>query len=438
MTRAASALVAGLLMVPSMASANPLDAFGYGARAVGLGGAVTATSTDVAANYYNPAGLAAAEHLRLDLGYAFVRPKLTMSGGDQNVDDSRGFQGGVALPGALFGRRVGFSLGLHLPDERVSRIRALPERQPRWVLWDNRPQRVVISSSIAVETLDDLFIGAGLTYLANTGGTLDIQGEVGLFDSELTRLDSAVDVDLASVRYLTAGALYVGDGWRVGACYRQDFSLKLDLHVRVTGSIDTQPGVSLIPEGLFLLRSLNQTLYSPQQVFLGGAVDLGDWRLSADIGWLDWSRFPTPTARIELELDLKPLSFELPLPAEPIDPGFHDIFVPRVGLEWRAAGGEWGRLDLRAGGFYEPSPAPDQPGLTNYVDGDKVAGALGVGLAVADPSGVLPHPVSLDVGAQVIRMLPRRYLKDDPADPIGDFTAEGWAFGVTAGLGLDF
>lgn len=420
------------------AAANPLDAFGYGARAVGLGGAVTATSTDVSANYYNPAGLAAAEHLRLDLGYAFVRPRLTMSGGDQNVDDSRGFQGGVALPGELFGRRVGFSLGLHLPDERVSRIRALPERQPRWVLWDNRPQRVVISSSVALETLDDLFVGVGLTYLANTGGTLDIQGDVGLFDVGLTRLDSAVDVDLAAVRYLTAGLLYVGDGWRVGVAWRQDFSLELDLNVRVDGAVLSAPGVAVVPEGLFLLRSLNQTLYSPQQIFVGGAIDVGDWRFSADLGWLDWSRFPTPTARLELELDLAPLTFELPLPAEPIPPDFHDIVVPRAGIEWRALDGEWGRLDLRTGGFYEPSPAPDQPGATNYVDGDKWAAALGIGLALADPSGILPHPVQLDVGAQVIRMMPRTYLKADPADPVGDFIAEGWAFGLAGGMGFDF
>ncbi len=436
--RRALALTAALVCGGASAQANPLDAFGYGARAVGLGGAATAVSTDVAANYYNPAGLAAAEHLRLDLGYAFVRPALTMNGGDQNVDDSRGFQGGVALPGELFGRRVGFSLGLHLPDERVSRIRALPERQPRWVLWDNRPQRVVISSSVAFETLDNLFVGAGLTYLANTGGTLDIRGDVGLFDVELTRLDSAVDVDLAAVRYVTAGALYVGEGWRLGLCYRQDFSLKLDLDVRVNGAVLSAPGVPVVPEGLFQLRSLNQTLYSPQQVFVGAAFDIERWRVSADLGWLDWSRFPTPTARLELELDLAPLNFDLPLPAEPIAPGFHDIIVPRLGLEYRAIEAPWGRLDLRGGGFYEPSPAPDQPGATNYVDSDKWAAALGMGLALADPSGVLPHPVQLDVGAQVIRMTPRTYLKDDPADPIGDFTAEGWALGITAGLGFDF
>lgn len=426
------------LLVASPAAANPLDAFGFGARAVGMGGAATAVSTDVAANYYNPAGLAAGDGLRLDLGYAFVRPELRIAGGDQRVDDSRGFQGGVALPGELFGRRVGFSLGLHLPDERVSRIRALPQRQPRWVLWDNRPQRVVITSSVAVEVIEGLFIGGGLTYLANTAGTLDITGDVGLFDVELTRLSSAVDVDLASVRYASAGVLYRGDGWRVGAAWRQDFSLKLDLDVRVTGQVLSAPEVAVVPEGLFLLRSLNDNLYSPQQVFVGAAVTLGDWLVAVDVGWLDWSRFPSPTARLELALELAPLSFELPLPAEPVAPGFHDIVVPRVGVEWEAVAGEWGRFLVRGGGFYEPSPAPDQAGATNYVDGDKLAGALGVGVRVVDPSGVFPRPIEVDVAGQVVRMMRRVYLKDDPADPVGDYPAEGWAYGFSAGMGLVF
>ncbi|MEZ4431068.1 MAG: hypothetical protein R3F65_01560 [bacterium] len=367
------------LLMASPAAANPLDAFGFGARAVGMGGAATAVSTDVAANYYNPAGLAAGDGLRLDLGYAFVRPELRIAGGDQRVDDSRGFQGGVALPGVLFGRRVGFSLGLHLPDERVSRIRALPQRQPRWVLWDNRPQRVVITSSVALEVIEGLFVGGGLTYLANTAGTLDITGDVGLFDVELTRLSSAVDVDLASVRYASAGVLYQGDGWRLGAAWRQDFSLKLDLDVRVTGRVLSAPELAVVPEGLFLLRSLNDNLYSPQQVFVGAAVTLGDWLVAVDVGWLDWSRFPSPTARLELALELAPLSFELPLPAEPLAPGFHDIVVPRVGAEWAALAGEWGRLLVRGGGFYEPSPAPDQRGRRTTWTGTSWRGRWGWG-----------------------------------------------------------
>ncbi len=215
------------LMLPVSAAANPLDAFGFGARGMGVGGAMTALTDDVSANYYNPAGLATAAGLRLDMGYTLVAPRLRLNDGEQGVDQSRGFQGGVLLPGTLFGHRVGFSVGLHLPDERVSRVRALPERQPRWVLWDNRPQRIVITSSAAVELTDGLTVGAGVTYLANTRGALKLEGDVNLFDAEQTQLLSAVDAKLASVRTANVGLLYRHGPWRFGAVWRQDFRLIL-------------------------------------------------------------------------------------------------------------------------------------------------------------------------------------------------------------------
>ncbi|MCA9540842.1 MAG: hypothetical protein KC620_18205 [Myxococcales bacterium] len=168
------------------AAANPLDAFGFGARAMAMGSAATAISADSFANYYNPAGLAHAPHLRLDLGYALIRPSLRIGEGDQNVDDSRGFQGGVVLPGELFGRKVGFSIGLHLPDERVSRVRALPQRQPRWVLWDNRPQRVVISSSVGFEVIEGLSLGAEVVAMRRGGVIPHLEAVVTPGDTPLT------------------------------------------------------------------------------------------------------------------------------------------------------------------------------------------------------------------------------------------------------------
>ncbi len=434
------ALAVLLLLLPTLAHANPLDAFGFGARGMALGSAMTAVSEDYAANYYNPAGLAAGGRLSLAVGYAFVQPRLAIAGGDQDVDASRGIQAGVVLPGTVWGHRLGVSVGLHLPDERVSRIRALPQRQPRWVLWDNRPQRIVISSSAAFEVLPNLFLGGGLTYLANTSGVLDIEGQVSLTDAERTRLFSAVDVDLASVRYWTVGARYdLSDRWRFGAVWRQDFSLRLDLDVKVQGAITLGPADAVVvPEGLFLFNSANDNLSSPMQAVAGVAYQGDGWMVAADLGWVRWSAFPTPTASVDLELDLGTLDFDVPLPDAPLDPDFHDIVVPRVGGEWQAVGGAWGDLTVRAGYFYEPSPAPDQPGDTNYVDSDKHGAAFGLGLRLADPSGVFPRPVRLDLAGQYVRLIERRYQKTDPADPIGDYDAAGDSLGFAAELGFEF
>ena len=438
MRRALVSLVslAGLV---APAHANPLDAFGFGARAMALGSAATAVSDDSAANYYNPAGLARSPDLRLDLGYTLVRPALSLNDHDLQVDDSRGFQGGVVLPGRAWDRRLALSIGLHLPDERVSRIRALPERQPRWVLYDNRPQRIVISSSGAFEVLDGLLIGAGMTYLANTGGTLAIDGQVSLTDAERTRLLSAVDVDLSSVRYLTVGALFERGDWRVGLTWREDFSLKLDLDVDVRGRIVAGPGdATLVEEGRFFFKSTSDTLYSPEQIFLGVAWTRGPWLVTADLGWVRWSQFPTPTAAVALELDLGNLPFDVPLPGEPADPDFEDLFVPRVGAEWAAYDGPLVGIALRLGYFYEPSPAPDQPGRTNYVDSDKHALSAGLGLRLAQWTAVFPKPLHLDLAMQTVRLVSRTYLKDDAADPVGDYEASGHTWGGAMNLGFRF
>ncbi|MCA9563669.1 MAG: hypothetical protein KC561_09285, partial [Myxococcales bacterium] len=64
-----AALLGTLCALASPATADPLDAFGSGARAISLGGAFTGLADDSSANYYNPAGLAQADNLRFDIGY---------------------------------------------------------------------------------------------------------------------------------------------------------------------------------------------------------------------------------------------------------------------------------------------------------------------------------------------------------------------------------
>lgn len=425
-----------LLCAP--AAANPLDAFGFGARSVSMGSAATAVAEDYAANYYNPAGLAAGGDLSLTLGYVLARPQLELNGRDNEVDDSRGFQGGVVLAGQLFERGVGFSLGLHLPDERISRIRALPQSQPRWVLYDNRPQRIVISSSAAVELLDSLYFGAGLTYLANTSGTLEMRGKVHLSDAERTELTSAVDVDLASVRYWTVGTRYdVSDHWRVGVTWRQAFSLRLDIDVDVRGKLLVGEQDNVVPgDASLVLNTSSDTLYSPEQVFLGVAWARLGWLVAVDLGWVRWSAFPAPTAAVEIELDV--LGNSVPAPDPPVAPEFHDIVVPRVGVEYAVLDAAYVAVLVRAGYFYEASPAPDQPGVTNYIDADKHALSAGFGVRLTDPSGVFPKPIEVDVAGQLVHVVERVYEKDDPADPVGDYTASGRVLTLAATLGFRF
>lgn len=426
-------LAVALLAASGPAHANPVDAFGFGARSIALGGAATAAADDISANYYNPAALAAQRDIRLELGYAHLVPSLRLDGADLGVDAHRGFQGGLAIGGDVLGHRVTFSVGVFLPDRQITRIRALPERQPRWALYDNRPQRLVLAASLAVEVWEDLYVGAGLTFLSHTVGVLDVTGQVDFFESDKTVLTSSLREDLVAVRYPSAGVLWTPGDWRFGVAYRDEFFLKLDLDVIVRGDIVVD-GEPLIEDAAFKLTSINHNLFSPRQISFGVAYEGPCWMVSADLTWAQWSRFPTPTAAVEIVLDIPETDFTIPPPDAPQPMDFHDILIPRLGAEWHVLDHPLVGVTLRGGYFYEPTPAPAQRGKTNYVDTDKHGLSAGVGLRLGFLDFLLPKPLELDLTFQAIVLPPRRYGKTDPADPVGEYVADGvWLGGALTG-----
>src|SRR5262249_33105062 len=143
------------IVAAAPARANPVDAYGLGARNPAMGGAATAsTDSDSSATYYNPAAIAAADAIRIDLGYQAAMPALTINGGDQGVDPAHGLVAGLVMPGHVGGLKIAFGAAVLLLDERVIRLRTYPSDQPRWMYYDNRPQRFFLATSLALELTD--------------------------------------------------------------------------------------------------------------------------------------------------------------------------------------------------------------------------------------------------------------------------------------------
>ena len=420
-----------LLLAASAALANPPDIYGFGARGIGLAGAMTAAVDDTTANYYNPAALTRRAELQLDTGYLLTNTRLRLNGADVGVDEGTGFQFGVIVPGEIGPVRVAMGLGLFLPENRISRVRALPQQQPRFVYFDNRPQRIVINTNVAIRPLPWLHLGAGITFLTETRGVLDLEGLVFLTDVEKSALQSRVAVDFETIRYPSFGILVEPESrrWSVGATYREQVAVQLDLGARVAGAVVL--GEALL-DGAFQIDSLNHNLYSPRQLWLGGTFRPIDALLvTMDVGWLGWSTFPPPTAQVTTELEIEALDLDLPSPTAVIEPEFHDIFAIRLGVEGSVRLGGTVVLDFRAGYAYEPSPAPDQPGGTNYVDADKHTIAYGIGVTFHEWSPWVKAPVSIDFGGQTVVLEERKYLKSDPADLVGDYSASGELFSLS-------
>lgn len=418
---------AALLVVAAAAApaaANPADAFGFGARGQSMAGAMVAGADDTSAAYYNPALLAADPRIRIDVGYQLALPRLTVDDRDVGVDPSRGLAIGLAVPGQLLGGRLAVGAGLFLPDQHITRTRTLASNRPRFALYDNRPQRLFLSADLAVALHRDLYVGAGIAYMSSTQGTVALDGVVGFPDPGVSQLDLAIDVDLKTIRYAHLGAAWRARPWlTLGVAYRGGFRLEIDQRFVVTGDVGVPGQPPVVPDGALALRSRAQDLFQPAQITVGAAARLTPcWQLNVDLAHHRWSAFENPAAHIDIALNLGPFQdlVDIP-PQEPLPaPHFHDIVVPRVGVEHRRGATRW-----RAGYSYEPSPAPPQRGATNFIDNDKHTVALGAGVEQPGLGGIVLQPISLDLAVGLTWLPSRDHVKIDVADAIGDYRSGG-------------
>jgi long-subunit fatty acid transport protein len=443
----AAALALGL--APVAARANPLDMYGFLSRSTALGGAVTADVGDVSAGYYNPAGLARLRAFRAEVGYLYASPSLTTDGRDNQVDATRGFVGGLVAPGRLFGLPFAFGLAVHVPDDRLSQVRALPQAQPRWELYSVRLQRLYIAASVAVSPWPWLRLGAGLVFMASTRGGFDISGRISATQPANSALTHGVDADLTAVRYLQVGAqVDLPANVTLGAAFRDEFRLDtaLDADLQgqiVVGSIN-DPRALVVP-GHYGLRSHVLTAFQPRQAVLGAVWRIAPaLRVMADLMWVQWSRYENPTASLDVALDLTvPAGIPglrqptVPQPAAREAMRFRDTLVPRVGLEVTTPVGRHA-LAFRLGYHFDPSPVPAQAGLTNFIDASRHVAAFGVGITLHRLGAALPGTLTLDVHAAMQLLASRSVVKADPNDAVGDYLASGTVLNVGTTLAVGF
>ncbi|MBL9109835.1 MAG: outer membrane protein transport protein [Myxococcales bacterium] len=436
--------VLGVALVGARAEANPHDIFGFGSRGPALGNAVSADVSDVSAVYYNPAGLARARGLELSLGYFRASHHLQTNGTDNEVDPVKGLVFGVVAPGELFGKRFAFGLGAHLPDDRISRVRAFRQEQPRWELYDNRNQRLTLTAALAFAPTDWLELGAGLSFMSSTVGRLDIRGSANIFAPVQSQLRHEVDADLTAIRYPHVGArVALSERVALAAVYRHEFQLGLDLSAHLEGDI------SGLTTATYDLTTSSVNNYLPRQVVLGGSWLVTDaLRVNADFTWVEWSAYVAPVASLGVALDIPPPKGgwpssitppETPAPTAIVPLRMRNRLVPHLGLELVPVDGSKGRVALRAGYEHQKTPILAQTGTVSYIDRDRHTMSFGLGLAWKNPGEVFRGTLSLDAHAQVSVMPEEVTLKASPADLVGDFRAGGqiWNLGATLTAAFD-
>tara|TARA_R110002096_G_scaffold16898_14_gene58183 strand:+ start:21133 stop:22461 length:1329 start_codon:yes stop_codon:yes gene_type:complete len=424
----------------SPAVANPLTMFGAGARAASMGGAHTAGARDSSANFYNPALLATLPTLEIDLSYRIANPKLRLNDKDLGVDVARGSQISVAVPGEVAGIKLGAGVSVYLPDQQLMRIRSLSQSQPRFALYDNRPQRLFLSVNFGFAINEKLSVGGGLGYLTATSGGVTLTGRVGFPNANDSDLVLDMDVDITTRAYPVAGIGYQATPWlRLGAAYRGGVQPITDLSIDIEGDIGAAMRDPIVADAAVNLRSISLSHFQPAEFSLGAEAWLREtFVVVADLSLHRWSGFANPAAQLESALELGQFNEFLtpPEPSSLAPANYHDILIPRVGVEWRALHRRHTTLHTRAGYSYEPSPAPEQIGITNFVDNDKHTASLGLGLSLRDWTKIFLEPLSLDLSFAATQLARRNHQKLSPVDPVGDYHSDGtvWQLGVTSRL----
>lgn len=433
-----------LLLAGSPALANPVDVFGFGSRSAALGGAGVALCDGGCASYYNPAGLARAGALSLEIGYQGGQPLLTLNGRDQGVSPTHGLTAALAAPGTLFGLRVAFGAAVFLPDERLVRDRSLPFARPRFVDYDNRTQRIYLAAAVALALPGRVFLGGGVAFMARTAGTVELRGRLAVTNpDDDSLLVSAIAVDLLPVRYPQLGVAWEPTGWlTLGASYRGSFLLRIDQGFNILGDVGNRGTTPLVSGGALAARTVSADLFQPWQVSVGAAARLSRrWLVTADLVFARWSEFEAPVAAVTVKLDLGPRLnplVQLAPPRRYPAPGFHDVLSPRLGVELLALLRPRAELVVRAGWSYQPSPVPEQVGESNYVDCDQHTASLGAGVTLMPRAPYLPRRIALDGHLATTVLLPRAAHKADPTDAVGDWVAAGTviAGGLTMRIGF--
>jgi long-subunit fatty acid transport protein len=450
MRRAAALVLAATLALLSAteARANPVDTYGLGSRGTAMGGAQAADVSDFSANYYNPAGLARATGVELSIGYVRADAFLYTNGHNNGVDPVKGLVGGVVAPGKLFRVPFAFGVGLFLPDSSLSRVLALPQDQPRWQLYDNN-DRIYVSANLAVSPWPWLQVGGGVTFLAATQGTLSISGSAALLDPTSSQLRHEVDADLTAVRYPEVGArVALSDRVALALVYRGEYSENLDLSAVLHGDLKLSALGGTLTTAYYSIVTNSVDSFLPQQGVLGSSFKVTrDLTANLDLTYVNWSATPPPVAALDVKLNIPPpvggwpagiVPPTTPTPTRILPINMMDTVVPHLGVEWRAFDQPKWQGFLRGGYEFDKSPLPEQTGQTNYIDRDRHAFSLGLGVRLVHLIPELPGDVRIDGHAQLSELFQGTTLKTNPADFVGDYTAGGhiWNLGGTLTVGF--
>ncbi len=218
--KSAAALVFAALIfaaVTSLATDGRYREYIIGERAGGMGGAAIAVARDVDAVFYNPAGLASAEHnvISLSANLYGVERYTEKNGIEWGEDDSS--SSFVSIPGAMGGvRRLTDELvggfGVFSPKHEKRHMVASFENNSRFYYFDYDDQTLWLGPAIAWKPAGSRFsFGAGLF-----GVYRDYGVSQSFWEADGNALNGTCDLKMFGLLASLGAQVDMGDGWCAG------------------------------------------------------------------------------------------------------------------------------------------------------------------------------------------------------------------------------
>jgi hypothetical protein len=429
-------LVGALLLITASTTraSGSFELYGPDPRSVAMANASAADDQGVALAHTNPASPASSRQARFFAGEMLSAPALSV---ELDSPRARGDRLAPAIAAPVLGVTLGFVLPVDLvlkdrlavaataffPTAVLIRARADDPARPFFLLYDSATERYDVSVALALRVVDGLAVGAGGRLAAGQTGAVTLA-----VDPSRRRLtDQTADLFQYAKFAPTVGV-------RAGPLDLDAVRGSLGLVYREPTSFDIGLPAGLALEGLDVEALLDLQIianYAPRTLTAGVEIEiLRQLRLLVDAQAAFWSQAPSPHAATRVDLGgdgLDGLGLEdgLDAPADDqervVPPGFSDVVVLRVGVEWRGLNDV---LALRAGYQLRPTPVPDQTSGTNIADARTHVIAAGAGLRALFPA-IADGPFDVDLGWQAHLLEPRRTEKDDARDPVGPWTASG-------------
>jgi len=371
--------------------------------------------------------------------------------------------GGVSLLSDSYGT---FTFPLHANNDNLSLNQNQPAREPLDVdatLNLNFPLTTTPFAGVMIRPAEGLRFGA--SYRSSFSWDVTIDADIGVFIEDY-------EIDLADLSEIAPGLLPLKGTVELSVPALGETPLRVPVEISdLEGIVNVNASLPLS-----VLVDVSDH-WKPQQAAFGGSYDLGDsWTFSGDVTWYDWSEYPSPDMYIKIDdirLNLATLpttvrarvqSLSVPIlgtvgPLPPVNvsvpglrttvvvkaplktlvkPKTHDIFVPRLGCEYRLPPMRsvlWiGDMEtaVRAGYSYEESPFDLDSGYTNLIDLDKHLFTGGFGFR-------FNRMISVDFYGQYHYLVPVNFNKklideDMPFDEVtasGNVLAGGMSIGFT-------